>query len=224
MSHTFPRGNTIGWYATLRRVSHAYIPMWDMTFWTDKWVVFLAPTWDMTPPHMWTSRVTHAYISTWDMTRVACHMCHDSLLCETWLIATCAMTHIYVRHDSGRMSHVSWFIAACDMTHCYVCHDSLLRVPWLIATCVMTHCYMCHDSFSHMGASHVSHTYIPTWNTTLHTYKCELSLCTPTNVGDMTYFTSCVPPMESRVHIGMYGYGRHDLFHVIWNTTLYTYK
>ena len=69
---------------------------------------------------------------------------HDSLICVTWLIATCDMTHFLSDYELS----VTWLIAVCDMTHCYVWHDSLLCVTWLIAVCDMINCYVSHVSFS----------------------------------------------------------------------------
>jgi len=40
------------------------------------------------------------------------------LICVTWLIDMCAMTHWYVWHDS--LICVTWLIDMCDMTHWYV--------------------------------------------------------------------------------------------------------
>jgi len=45
-------------------------------------------------------------------------MRHDSLICVTWLIHMCDMTHSYVWHDS--FICVTWFIHMCDMIHSYV--------------------------------------------------------------------------------------------------------
>jgi len=109
------------------------------------------------PPHTYTCRGcvtwriyvwdrTHAYFGTWhsdvghDSCIVRCvigiaRVGHDALLCVTWLIATCHMTHSYVSHDS--FLHVTWLIPMCHMTHSYVSHDSrvghdsLLCVTWL---------------------------------------------------------------------------------------------
>jgi len=67
-------------------------------------------------------------------------MWRDSWICVPWLVSMCAMTHLYLWHDSCVCSK-------CDVTHEYVCHDSFLCVPWLISMCAMTHFYVCHDSF-----------------------------------------------------------------------------
>jgi len=52
------------------------------------------------------------------------------LICATWLIHVCGMTHSYVWHDSLRC--VTWLIHMCDMTHLDVWHDSFICVTWLV--------------------------------------------------------------------------------------------
>jgi len=65
------------------------------------------------------------------------------LICVTWPIDMCDMTHWYVWHDS--LIRVTWLIDTCDMTHWYVWHDSLICVTWLIDMCDMTHWYVWQD-------------------------------------------------------------------------------
>jgi len=97
--------------------------------------------------------------------------CVTSLI-HTWLIHTCARTHLCVWHDS--FIRVPGLIHVCAMTHLYVCHDSFTdttvvthndqpKCLWLwcpfIHECAMTHLYVCHDSFTyltHMRESQVA--------------------------------------------------------------------
>jgi len=67
------------------------------------------------------------------------------LICVTWLIRVCDMTHSCVWHDS--FICVTSLIHMCDMTHSYVWHDSFIRVTWLIYMCDTTHSYVWNDSF-----------------------------------------------------------------------------
>jgi len=48
------------------------------------------------------------------------------LLCVTWLIHTCDMTHSYVWHDS--FLRVTWLIHTCDMIHSHVWHDAPIKI------------------------------------------------------------------------------------------------
>jgi len=57
---------------------------------------------------------------------------HDSLICVTWLIHMCHMTHTYVWHDS--FICVTWLIHICDMTHSLVLYDSFIRVSHVAFT------------------------------------------------------------------------------------------
>jgi len=82
---------------------------------------------------------------------------HDVLLCVTWLIHMCDITH--------HMNDVIWTIShgqnhgSCHRYECcdliwmmwskndsYVWHDSFICVTWLIHMCDMTHSYVWHDS------------------------------------------------------------------------------
>ena len=86
---------------------------------------------------------------------------YDWLICVTWLIHMCDMTHPYmwpgtymcVWHDSfictTCLIHkcVTWLIHMHDRTHSYVWHDSFICVAGLIHMCGMTHSHVWHDSF-----------------------------------------------------------------------------
>jgi len=72
------------------------------------------------------------------------------LLCVTWLIHMCAMTHSFIhstrllqmRRNSCGVALGVWLIYMCNMTHSYVWHDSFICVTWLIHVCDMTHSYV----------------------------------------------------------------------------------
>ena len=89
-----------------------------------------------TVTHVELHRVTHIELltpkSVQMLHRRSC-VWHDSIICVTWLIHICAMTHSYAWHDSFICLHV------CDMTHSYVCHDSFICAPWFICVCAVTH-------------------------------------------------------------------------------------
>ena len=64
----------------------------------------------------------------------------------------CAMTHLYVGHDSFMRTHVVclmciWFVYLCVgvMTHSYVFHDSFTRGTWLIHTNTCSSFDVCRD-------------------------------------------------------------------------------
>ena len=85
--------------------------------------------------HVWRTCGTHSYV------------CHKSLIwiiCVTWRIHMCDMTHYmcdvtqsYVWHDA--FICVTWLIHMCDMTRSYVWHDSFIYSTWLIHICDMLH-------------------------------------------------------------------------------------
>jgi len=70
------------------------------------------------------------------------------LMCVSWLIHVCALSHLFVCHDSFMCA--PWRIHTYFMTHSYTCHDSFTWVPWLIHMCAMTHLCVCHASFIHV--------------------------------------------------------------------------
>jgi len=99
-----------------------------------------------------------------------------SLVCVTWLIHMCDMTHSYffwtwLIHMCGMTDLHAWhdlricgtwlihngchdsFIGVirlfheCSMTHLYVGHDSFICATWRIHMCDMTHSYVWHDSY-----------------------------------------------------------------------------
>ena len=102
-------------------------------------------------------------------------VCHEEcLICATWRIGMCDMTHSYVWHDS--FICVTWLIHMCDMTHyvwrdlsmcvifCHVKHDEwFICATWLIHMCKMTHSYVWHNSIDY--AMYVWH----------DIYKCAMS-------------------------------------------------
>jgi len=71
--------------------------------------------------------------------------CLSYIIRVTWLLHTCDMTALYVRHDS--FIRATCLIHTCDMTPSYVRHDSFIRATWLLHTCDMTPLYVRHDSF-----------------------------------------------------------------------------
>ena len=50
---------------------------------------------------------------------------HDSIICVTWLVYMCDMTHLYVWHIARGMMNISlWLIYKCDAPTCsYVLHS-----------------------------------------------------------------------------------------------------
>ena len=77
------------------------------------------------------------------------HSGMSRVVCVTWLVCMCDMTHSYVWHVS--FVYVTTLNCMCDitqlyMTFSYVGHDLCIRVTWLIRMCDMTYSYICHDS------------------------------------------------------------------------------
>ena len=72
------------------------------------------------------------------------YVCHDWLICVSWLILMFDMAHLHVWRDSY------WYprYPCLDATGALVCHDSLICVSWLPHMCVMSPWYACHDSFT----------------------------------------------------------------------------
>ena len=77
-------------------------------------------------------------------------ICHDPIMCVTRLIHMCDRTRSYVWRV-----RLPWLNHVCDMTHSYVwqdtfirvtcmatCHDSIMCVTWLIYMCDRTHLYV----------------------------------------------------------------------------------
>jgi len=64
----------------------------------------------------------------------------DSFMCVPWFIHICAMTHIYVCHDSFMSWNESgsWLIHICATIHSYVCHDPFISALGLIHICEIT--------------------------------------------------------------------------------------
>jgi len=115
-------------------------------------------------------------------------------MCVTWLLDTCAMTHLYVWNDS--FVCVKWLNCMCAMTCSYLRQDSCICVPWLIHVlselidtcamacvfifviqliylCAMTHLFVCHDSFI---LCHNSLILVPL---IMHTCDVVWSMCVP---------------------------------------------
>jgi len=119
---------------------------------------------------MWATRLIHLC----DMTHYAsvtlscshmqrCHtfcVSHDLLICTAWLNHMCAMSHLYVRHDSifncfsrshtPKTSHVWMSNVTCKSNHCHVVctwHGSSIRVARPIHMCGTTHLCLQNDSF-----------------------------------------------------------------------------
>jgi len=75
------------------------------------------------------------------------------VLCVTWLVFICDMTHSHVWNDSfvcvtWLIVRVEWLIRIFDMTRLHVWHDSCICVEWLIRVFDMTHvhAHVWHDS------------------------------------------------------------------------------
>jgi len=78
-----------------------------------------------------------------------CLVRHDPLICVTWVIPMCDVTHSYVWHDS--FICMTWVSRMWDMTHSCAWHESFICVTWVIHTCDMSHSYVTHDSDRHSG-------------------------------------------------------------------------
>jgi len=88
------------------------------------------------------------------------YVSHDSFICVSWLIHTCAMPRWYASfkcvlsplHMCDVVCDISHLYACrdsfmCGMTHSYVWHDSFICVTWLIHMCDIPHSHACCDSF-----------------------------------------------------------------------------
>jgi len=117
---------------------------------------------------------------------------HDILICVTWLIHMCDLTHSYVWHDSHVWHDlficVTWLARGCNRTDSYVWRDLLTvvtrlvhtRVTWLFHTCDMTPPYVWHNFFLaatwliiHVNThthTHTQDTPTHTWHTHTHTH------------------------------------------------------
>jgi len=89
-----------------------------------------------------------------------------STICVPWLCHMCAMTLLYVCHES--VMCVPWLYHMCAMTHFRKILEkksqysrrlqdkqatrSLICVPWLCHMCAMSLLYVCHDSVIYMCA------------------------------------------------------------------------
>jgi len=66
-------------------------------------------------------------------------------------LSICAMTHLYVRHDSFILWHdsfvrMTWLIHMCDMTYSYVWRDFFMSVTWLMRMFAGTDLHVWYDS------------------------------------------------------------------------------
>jgi len=122
-----------------------------------------------------------------DMTR--CCVCHDSLLCVTWLVVACDMTRCCVWHDSSLC--VPWLVVVCDMTRYCVWHDSSLCVPWLVVVCDMTRYCVWHDSLLCVTYDALTSAtrLIDTCDISLRV--CDMTRCCVQDVCDMTHWCVC---------------------------------
>ena len=91
-------------------------------------------------------------VSVGDMTHL--YVWHDSLICFTWLVHMCRLTHSYEPYDilhpyawQDLSTCVTWLIHMCDTTYLYRWHGSLICVIWLIHMRDTSHSYAWHDSF-----------------------------------------------------------------------------
>jgi len=130
-------------------MTHSYV--WHNSF--ICWRTPLHYLWDIT--HVWHDSfmcVTwHSFIRVARLIEKAplCTTCaneYDSLICATWLIHMCDMTHSYVWHDSIR-EHSFALPVSMNKTHLYVWRTTIKRVTWLIHMCDMTPSCVWHDSF-----------------------------------------------------------------------------
>jgi len=106
------------------------------------------------PACPWTSLVTKYTM----ICMTYSHEWHDSLICVTWLIHMCDVTHWHYQLVLGLVMSRNtpwclWLIDMCDMTHWHVWHDSLTlsASPWTsdvteYALVSMTHWYVWLDS------------------------------------------------------------------------------
>jgi len=70
------------------------------------------------------------------------YICHESFICVTWLIHSCAMT----RSSAPWLFHTLCICSSALFGP--VTHVSFTCVPWLIDICAMTHSYMHYESVS----------------------------------------------------------------------------
>jgi len=70
----------------------------------------------------------------------------DTLICVTWRIGMCDVTHWYVWRDA--LICVTCRIGMCDVPHWYVRRDALICVTWRIDMCDVPHWYVWHDSLT----------------------------------------------------------------------------
>ena len=128
--------------------------------------------------------MTHSYLNGVRQTLFQ-HVVRDSIMCVTWRIQMCDMTHSHVRHDSFKC--VTRLIHLRDMTYSYVWHDLSICVIWLIHTCDTTPSYVWHDSFIYViwliHVCDMPHAYLSGVRQTLSRHMVRDSLY----MRDMTY-------------------------------------
>jgi len=157
------------------------------------------------------------------------YVCHDSIV-YVQCLHMCAMTHSQVMslYSSGRTTVTSICVprlmCACAMTHLYVCHDSFVCLPGLIYMCAMAHPQVILVYSWYRRVDHCARLLIPFSVPRLiytcamtHLYVCHGSfVCVP---GLIYMFAMAHPQVIVLVLISahdcdwrMYAYACHDSF------------
>jgi len=118
---------------------------------------------------------------------------HDSLICVTWMIYVCDMTHSCgMTHSYECVCLSKWCLPVrmCDMTHWYVWHESFMCVTWLIHVAWLIHMSVCayqNDLFLSVCVTWLIHMCDMT-----HSYECVCPLeCDMTHWLFMCVTDSC---------------------------------
>jgi len=113
---------------------------------------------------MYTCAMTRWYVC-WNSSTGTERRYDDTVVRATWLVDTCAVTHLQVQSAGvmtqlcvwrGSLICVPWRRHTRDMTRWHVCYDSLICVPWLVDMCAMAHphditrWYVCHNAGIHV--------------------------------------------------------------------------
>jgi len=154
------------------------------------------------------------YIWIRNASRYNLYVRHDWVLCVTWSIRLCDMTHSYLR----------------DVTHSYVGHDSFICVTWLVLMCDMTRSYVWHDScicwtwLVHKYASYVYESvmsYIP-MNLVTYVYEHVMS-CTHHTIHTHTHTAKSHSHTHTHTHAHTHTHTHtrvHKLTHTLsWECT-----